>query len=500
MDKLQRDIHLKMGELSAFNVRLSLNLKDPVARVSERFLSFALDTSQVVAGKWWNPDAKRVEYGSGTLCTALFNFDLPGLDMLVEALSPAYLRIGGSEADKVFYDMDCEGRSVIPTGYHSVLTREQWSAACEFTRRNHLGLIFTLNAGPANRGGKGEWQTDNIESLMTYTIQHGYHVDTWELGNEVNVFFSVHGWRNRVSSHQYAADLKLARQLVDRLMPGSSLATQGSAFWPILGELPLHPFGFLPNTLRLVGNLVDQVVWHYYPQQSRRGPFATRRASPTCLLDPRYLNEVDRWAMEMLNWRDQYAPGKPLWMGETGNAQFGGEPGVSDSYIGGLWWLDQLGMLARSGHQVVVRQTLTGMNYGMLDDDLNPRPDYWNSILWKRLMGQDVYAAEVSGDQKELLRAYAHTTPGRSKPSVTVFVINLDRQRIARVSIPQFSERHYGVYSISAPDVLGGQVFLNGTILQKVSGLPELRADWREPVAIPIIELAPLSYAFVVFP
>ena len=104
--------------------------------------------------------------------------------------------------------------------------------------------------------------------------------------------------------------------------------------------------------------------------------------------------------------RDQYAPGKPVWIGETGGAQFGGEPGISDAYLGGLWWLDELGLAARSGVEVVVRQTLSGSNYGLIDDKtLVPRPDYWNSWLWKRLMGQEVFAFHLVTNPVRRLRS-----------------------------------------------------------------------------------------------
>ena len=117
--------------------------------------------------------------------------------------------------------------------------------------------------------------------------------------------------------------------------------------------------------------------------------------------------------------RDEYAPGRGIWLGETGNAQFGGEPGVSDTYIGGLWWLDQLGLLAASGVEAVFRQTLAGMNYGMMDPDtLELNPDYWNSLLWKELMGTDVYRVSLSGGDVSRVRVYAHSAgkgPGLSK-------------------------------------------------------------------------------------
>ena len=37
-------------------------------------------------------------------------------------------------------------------------------------------------------------------------------------------------------------------------------------------------------------------------------------------------------------------------------------------------WLDKLGLSARLGHEVVIRQTFVGGSYALLDDDLDPNP------------------------------------------------------------------------------------------------------------------------------
>jgi heparanase 1 len=488
-------------KFSAYPVCLTVDASRPLASVSERYLSFALDTSQLVGGRWWNPAAQQVEAGSGSLPAPVFDFDRPRLDLLVQALAPAYLRLGGSEADKVYYALDApaDAPPAPPPGYESVLTRQQWDSAHAFTRRNGLGLMFTLNAGPAARRRDGAWDPANADTLLAYASRHAQDVEVWQLGNEVNVFFSVHSWRVRISPRQYAADLHTARQLVNRHSPGAQLASQGSAFWPVLGELPFQPLGFMPRSLKLAGSLVDQVVWHYYPQQSRRGPAAVRRATPTRLLNHRYLDEAGRWAEQVLRWRDRYAPGKPVWLGETGNAQFGGEPGVSDRYIAGLWWLDQLGLLARKDHQVVIRQTLCGSDYGLLDDDLTPRPDYWNSLLWKRLMGRQVYPVQVQGENSARLRAYAHSALSGEPGSLAILLINLDQQRPAQVALPQFAGRSASLYRLTTSDVLGKQVWLNGQLLQAGATPPDLpAAELDFPAAQPQITLDVLSYAFIV--
>jgi hypothetical protein len=210
-------------------------------------------------------------------------------------------------------------------------------------------------------------------------------------------------------------------------------------------------------------------------------------------LKPRFLDEVSVWAREIEQLRDELAPGRPLWLGETGNAQCGGQPGVSETFAGGFWWLDQLGLLARRGHEVVVRQTLSGSNYGLLDDlTLDPRPDYFTSVLWRRLVGERVMAAHVHGDNK--LRVYAHCTRGEPG-SMTLAYLNLDEERGARIDLGRGAE--VDVYQLDAESLTAPTVRLNGQPL--VAG-PDGSLPSLLPVTVagPVVDVAPRSYGFLV--
>ena len=502
---LQQDISTRGAQAGqSYTAQVSIDTGTPVNTVSKEYISFAVDSSQVVGGKWWNPTAKGTETGSGTVHAPVFNFNQPQLDTLVHGLAPAYLRIGGSEADKIYYAMQdtSDFQPNAPPRYKSVMTARQWDDINAFASRNGLHLVFTLNSGPASRKADGSWDGTNAAELLKYTAAHGYKVALWELGNELNIFWFVHGLKAQVSPQQYDKDLLVARALVKKYMPSSKFAGQGSAFWPLLGE-PLNLFyGYMPQYLERSNDKTDLVSWHYYPQQSKRGQIAVRRAYPSRLLDPKNLDEVKHWAEEIKQWRDSYAPGKPIWLGETGNAQFGGQPGLSDVYLGGLWWMDQLGLLARCGHDTVVRQSLTGMNYGMIDDaDLAPRPDYWNSLLWKRLMGKRVYNVKVNGDKSGKLRAYAHSSTGDNPASLTVLLVNLDHQRNAVVSLPGIKSQGYQLYQFTTPDIFSKKVLLNGKELKLAANgsLPVIQGHLQSQASIPSITLNPLSYCFVTF-
>ena len=208
--------------------------------------------------------------------------------------------------------------------------------------------------------------------LLEYVSTKEYEVTLWELGNEWNLFF-LHGLV--VTPLQVVTDFAVARSLLEEFYDHFMFGGVSSAYWPSLGEVTQ----VYPDFLRMGGtDSIDVITWHYYPQQSSRG--GAVRSDPwerELLLDPTRLDLALKWADEIADYRDTLAPGTPIWLGETGHAQYGGQPDSSDKYEGTFWWLDQLGALARRDQQVSVRQTLSGSHYGLIDDaTLDPRPDY----------------------------------------------------------------------------------------------------------------------------
>lgn len=456
----------------------------PVATVDPRFLSFAVDASQVVGGNWWDPDAEG-RGAIGELEVDPFDFTREALINLTAPLAPAFLRIGGSEADAVYYDFG-DAPDPLPEGYDHVFTQAQFDGLNAFAQALDLDVMFNLNAGPGPRDADRVWHADQAERLIEYAVAQGYDVPVWELGNEINGFLLFHGFA--ISGEAYAADLAEARAVLDRHAPEAILTGPSAAYWPVVGELA-------PVTADILeadgGASIGVITWHFYPQQSVRCPVQSRAAGPEVMLTPAALNEVAIWAAEVEAHRDAHAPGVPIWLGETGNAQCGGAPGVSDRFAGSFWWLDQLGTLARRGHAVVVRQTLSGSNYGLLGElDLFPSPDYWASVLWKRLMGETVLAVEAT-DGPDTLRTYAHCAPGGG---VTALAINIDTAPVEVHGAWGAPE----VYLVEADGLDAREVRLNGVTLTAADDgtLPTLpSAPGGRSVTLP-----GRSYAFLHWP
>jgi len=444
------------GSTTVPDVVVTIDGDAAVAEVSDRYLSFAIDTAQVVGGVFWNPDPTSDEE---EVPVPPYDFDDPVLRELTALLAPAVLRIGGTAADLVVYDLD-GSYGDLPDGATHRLTADQWSGVHRFATDLDLDLLFTLNAGPSARDADGLWDPANARTLVEHAAAMGSPVTVWELGNEVNAYLLMHG--QAVAATDYGGDVATLRDLLDDVQPAGLTAGPSSAYWPVAGEF----VPFAGAAIPAAGDALDVVTWHYYPQQSTRCPVATRPASAEGMLDPSWRAEVDTWAAETEAHRDAGNPNAQVWLGETGNAQCGGAPGVSDAFVGGFWWLDQLGRLALRGQQVVIRQTLSGSDYGLLSDDgrFAPRPDFWTSALHKQLVGTRVLAASTEEDD---LVTYAHC--GRDG-GVVVMVLNPTDDDLD----VGFEAEQAEAWVLTADDLSSQQMALNGAALPTTAVVPDL--------------------------
>ncbi len=187
--------------------------------------------------------------------------------------------------------------------------------------------------------------------------------------------------------------------------------------------------------------------------------------------------------------RDAFAPGRPFWNTETADAACGGNP-WANTFLDTFRYLDQLGRLARQEVKVVAHNTLVASDYGLLDDrTLEPKPNYWGALLWRRLMGTSVLDPGIP--IREGLHVYAHClrgTPG----GVALLVINNSRTQPTSITLPVGAER----YTLAAPQLDARKVQLNGQDLRLGANddLPVLQG--RRIPSGPV-ELAPESITFL---
>jgi heparanase 1 len=443
--------------------------KEPIAETYPEFISFSIDVSQVLGKDWWAPGKKKVYNTVGKHEQEPFDFQNKNLIKLTKALSPAYLRIGGSRADDLFYHFSDEDK---PKRYKYNLKPKTWDNINQFTNECNLKLFFNINGGPSARK-KGKWQPDNFSKLLDYTNKNNYKVHIWELGNELNGYF-IRG--KRISGKRYAKDFARLRNV----LPDAKLAGCSSAFWPKIGE----PFGITGSFLKNKKTNLDFLTWHYYPQQSSRSPVATRRAKAYTMLNKKTLDGIKRWIKKIQKYQQKYSPESVLCLSETGHAQCGGQPEISDRFIAGFWWLDQLGVLAKYNHKFVIRQTLAGGDYGIMTNDFQPNPDYYNTLLWKKLMGTKVYKVK----HKTHGRIYAHSHP-EDENKITFLIINISKKKKLKLNINSIFEKEKELYMVTNKDLFGKDIYINN---KKNQILEPIKHNSH------FIEIPKTSYAFLV--
>lgn len=426
----------------------------PITKVDARFLSFSIDISVLAGGFWWE-GSKGTQRGLGTQRVEPLDLNQPKLDQLIEALGPAYVRVGGSEADKVHYFTRLKNASTEPPDA-LVLTKEMWHNLHNFCQRHDLHLMFTMKYGLFERRQQGAWQSDEVEALLQYSHEHGQTIEVLELGNELNAYWAFHGFTSQPSAKNLAKDYDTFIRCVRQHSPHSKVAGPGSAFWPRIGEA-VKPLSNISSIfLASLEEKIDIVDWHYYPFQSSRSPVKTRAATINNILSPSSLKDYEKYSMQLDKWRNQYQPKAELWTGETGSAQCGGQAKLSDRFVSCFWWADQLGRGAKIGQKVMIRQSLIGGDYALINrSTLKPNPDYWISWLWGKLMGEDVFAVQ-SNDP--FVQTYCHSAKKDGK--CTLLIINMSA-KLKIMNCQGFGSKKKR-FEITADSLTSKKVRING--------------------------------------
>jgi len=487
-----------------------------------------------MGGYWWE-GSEGTRRGLGTERVDPIDLQDPKLQKLALNLNLAYLRIGGTEADQLIYKVKKKKAKKKAKKHHRssdagellekpldgnyVLDRIRWKELEAFCREIDAELFMTLNAGPGRRKEDDTWKRKNARSLIRYSRKRssregGRLQPIWELGNEVNAYRFFYGPGKGISPRCYADDVVKLKSMLEK-EGGGSTAGPALVVWPVAGEV----FPFLRRFLKNLSSRsatqsatqsssLDILTWHFYPQQSFRCPVATRRAKPRTLLNPRHLDALGRQAGRINRLRDRYIPQAQVWLGETGHAQCGGEPGLSDRFVSSLWWLDTLGQMALMGQGQVIRQSLIGGDYGLINYKTKvPNPDYWATILWNSLMGDRVYRLKVKGSRK--LRAYLHSHPHR--PGLySLLVINLEWKREGRLLLSEDFASPEEQWLLSSDSPFSSQILLNGKALDVSDdmGVPDLSGRECRILEVPAegtdagmdLPVPPLSYAFFTVP
>ncbi|XP_029024210.1 heparanase [Betta splendens] len=491
------------------DVSVDLDLSEPVRRVEPRFLSVTVDASLAQEEAF------------------MYLLSSVKIRTLAKALSPAFLRFGGTRQDFMVFsprrihqdpgiatEPSCaEGelpswleeklktawvrqQEVLLTGdlqrkYKAFnFTETTVDLLNTFSSCSGLDLVFGLNA--LLRTADNSWDNSNARSLLQYCESRRYRM-SWELGNEPNSFEKKAGIR--VDGEQLGRDFTHLRQL----MSESKLYQDARLYGPDVGQLRDHRVDVLTGFLSSGAAAVNACTWHHYYVNGRT-------ASLEDFLDPKVLDSLAVETSRVFQEVNRASPGKSVWLGETSSACGGGAAGLSDTFVAGFMWLDKLGLGAQLGLDVVMRQVLVGSgSYHMIDENLDPLPDYWLSVLYKALVGPEVLRIKAH-EHSSRVRLYLHCSNPRSyrRGAVTLMSLNLGREA-AWVQLPaSISSSAVEAFVLqSEPPGRAGlcsrSVALNGQLLKMLDDrhLPVLRGAALPPAQR--LSLPAYSLAFFVF-
>ncbi|XP_019381427.1 PREDICTED: heparanase [Gavialis gangeticus] len=487
----------------------------PAAEVSAAFLSLTLDASLAAAPQYI------ALLGNRKLRT------------LAKGLSPGFLRFGGTKTDFLIFDptkdstleerelwelqgnQDICGVSSTPFALEeqlliqwpvqeklifeeqywkkhntTTITRSTLDILYNFANCSEFQLVFGLNA--LLRKGNSQWDSSNAQLLLDYCASQKYNM-SWELGNEPNSF--------RKKSGMYIDGFQLGQDFVHlrHLLSNYSFYRNSKLYGPDVGQPRKNTQKLLRSFLKSGGKVIDSVTWHHYYVNGRT---ATRKD----FLSPEVLDTFITAINNVFQIVDGTVPGKKVWLGETSSAYGGGAPRLSNTYVAGFMWLDKLGLSAKLGIDVVMRQVFFGAGtYHLVDQNFEPLPDYWLSLLYKKLVGTKVLHVGLKGADQKKLRVYLHCTnnhhPKYKEGDVTLFVLNLYNVT-KRLQLPYYlSNKHIDEYLLlphGKDNIFSRSIQLNGHVLRMVDDktLPTLNEKPLSPGSM--LSLPAFSYGFYV--
>ncbi|MFZ1086618.1 MAG: hypothetical protein WAN35_16765 [Terracidiphilus sp.] len=479
-----------------------------LATVDSRYLSYNVEMVEVTGGRFWKPykDAAKAdtppqpnqEIGANP---GLYQYrspiDLsnPRLRKLATALGPAYIRVSGTWQNSTYFqNNDDPALQQPPTGFKSVLTRAQWKGVVGFSRAVDAKIVTSVAISPGARGADGVWAPAQAQEIYEYTKSLGASIAATEFMNEPTIPLQG-GAPQGYDAETFAKDIKAFSAFLRKESPNTVFLGPGG-----VGEgISLLPAGMKMKMLgteelmKATGPAYDAFSYHFYGTVSQRcmGNMKIDQA-----LSAEWLGRTDVVEAFYASLRDRYLAGKPIWLTETAQAACGGDR-FAGQFADSFRFLNQLGSLAQKGVQVVMHNTLASSDYGLLNEaTLEPRPNYWAALLWKRTMGTIVLNPGAPPDMPkgQSLRIYAQCMKD-TKGGVTLMALNTDTKNAQRLSIPAAGDR----YTLTALDLASDQVLLNGIELRAAldGSLPAISG---QRVQAGDLELAPESITFLTLP
>ena len=388
-------LHLTLSAAASAHAGVGVAVRDVVlARVSPLFIGSTLDAP--------------IAYDR----TPLPPYDLtsPALIALARGLSPGLLRIGGSQQDKLVYEttpgVGCAPYAPPPypcpqQGRPACLTLRRWEELHAFSEKAGLGLVFGLNACHGRAAIDKPMDLSPTLRFLNYTASRGLKVAAFELGNELD---GSYAGSDGVAPAALAADLSRLSHALATYWPDVSTRPRLLAPDVVVytGNTGMNPyFEAMLSSGKLSAGTLSGITFHQYPYCNRPNATAHTILSLECL------GKLQTAAKALT--KVGAAHSLKAYAGEGSNCWTGGVRNVSDVFLDAFYYALQLSVMATHGVQAVMRQTLLGSIYQLVNATTHvPNPSYWLAMLWKRLVGSTALELVATPPLPAALHVSAH--------------------------------------------------------------------------------------------
>jgi len=339
------------------------------------------------------------------------------------------LRAGGIVSDYTRYEPNGK---ILAERQDTVITRESLEQFAAFLRKIGWTAIWSVNFA------KGSLQ-DAVAEASAVSAVLGSQLLALEIGNEVENYGRGQT-RFRKSPYDYETYRKEYSEwhaAILKAVPGIRFAAPDTA----------SSVEWVERMAQDAKGDVHLLTTHYYRNGQKRGS-----AEQLLVPDPRLKDVLMRLRIA------SQKNGIPWRMCETNSFSGGGLPGVSGTFIGALWTLDFMLLLAHCGCAGVNIET--GVNQLGFISSYSPIQDNGNGVNSAGIpyYGMLAFANAMSGGQEALpievdtsgvdLTAYALGTGGKPR---SVVVVNRERRRDVPVDLSQLGLASFSALRLTAP-------------------------------------------------
>ena len=446
----------------------------------------------------------------------------------------AILRIGGSDQNNFFYDVNSTrtspfsaksgGKCCTSPGScrgcakDCTMPAPYWKSISDFARTSGHKLMFGLVP-----------ETDQATALIMHSAKEELPVFAYTFGNEVDSDTVVDGYP---VLRKLLSDTSIFPAGTSPKLAGPDVALQRHAAIDdaLKGDDSnvVTKLAFVTKFASTIGKTLDVLSWHTYDFETRdigMTDHTTLSMHPETarLWSTKYLDFALRLSGNMTAIRTRMAPEADVGLTESDSICHQGIMGATNAYINSVWLVNRLGIMANANVTVMARQSLVGYNYSLLGnwpvEPIKPNPDYYTTVLFRRLFGDIVLATTAMPSKPgpapsnatgggERARAFAFCARS-GDGAVAVSMVNFDAYEPAGFVFDQSlgAHREYLLSPGGNPVVAGvpwssREIALNGELL-KISPDGDLPASLMGPGKLgkgSRFTLPSLHVGFAVFP